>query len=361
MKQKLLFKAFISASIMTLGTLGVCQMSYADQDTQNLIAGYGTSQSSQQALVAAPSDTLVGPEGWAQALYTPTPTNPLTITQTQQALATYFAVNQNATSSSALADNIINNTATFGPSNAPIPSTSSLYAGCANNAVFQGGSGLTNCLNNQQNQAFANVDLDSLIAPLVYQSNQSQAASSFIKALATLNSPMPILDLNKYASANKTTVSALVNNNNDVIQYLADLRAYAATQAVGLSNLNQMYAERQPTNVSQSSNPQLYQALNAIGMPNASQLQVENYMATRRITNQGWVASLSNDGPAALMRQMVILLAENLTESYNNHMALERLNATMTALELEQAAALRTAVQNDINTVRTSAPGSSNQ
>lgn len=354
MKQKLFFKAFISASIMTFGTLGIFQMSYADLDTQNLIAGYGTSQNSQQALVAAPSDTLVGPEGWAQALYTPTPTNPLAISQTEQALASFFAVNQNATSSSALADNIINNVATFGPANTPIPSTSSLYAGCA-------GSSMTNCLSNQQNQAFANVDLNSLIGPLVYQTNQSQTATGFIKALATLNSPLPILDLNKFASANKTTVSALVNNNNDVIQYLSDLRAYAAVQAVGLSNLNQMYAERQPTNVSQSSNPQLYQALNAIGMPNASQLQVENYMATRRITNQGWVASLSNDGPAALMRQMVILLAENLTESYNNHMDLERLNATMTALELEQASVLRTAVQTDLNTVRSNQGGSSNQ
>ena len=116
-----------------------------------------------------------------------------------------------------------------------------------------------------------------------------------------------------------------------------------------------MYAERQPTNVSQSSNPQLYQALNAIGMPNASQLQVENYMATRRITNQGWVASLSNDGPAALMRQMVILLAENLSESYTNHMAIERLNATMTALELQQAVALRSSVQQDINNIKNNA------
>jgi hypothetical protein len=82
-------------------------------------------------------------------------------------------------------------------------------------------------------------------------------------------------------------------------------------------------------------------------MPNASQLQVENYMTSRRIIDPQWVANLSKDGPAALLRQMVVLLAENLTESYNNRLATERLTATMSLLALEQTNALQQQLQQD--------------
>jgi hypothetical protein len=317
-------------------------------DIKNLIAGYGTSKNSQKALVAAPSDTLIVPEGNVQALYLPTPTNPLAITQTLQSLTSYFTAYPRQTAAS---NNMNNDNATFGSASIALPSLSNLYTNCAQNSSnLPPGQTQNNGIGCPQGpiaSAFTNVDLNSLLGPLVYQGGQAQAATNFIQAASNMAKPLKLVDLNKLAANNNTTVAAMETSNPHVIQYVNDLKNYVAIQAAAVSNLYQLYAERVPTSVSAKSNPSLYQALNAIGMPNASQLQVENYMTSRRIIDPQWVANLSKDGPAALLRQMVVLLAENLTESYNNRLATERLTATMSLLALEQTNALQQQLQQD--------------
>lgn len=323
----------------------------ADPDTKLLIGGYGPSEVAWKQLNALPADKRAIPAGNAQALYLPSPTNPLAITLTLQQLSNFFNLNPGAPISIAdIIVNAVNNIASFGESTAPLPVTTGLYATCTGNAASEGGN-FTGCLQKQQAPTFANVDLNSLVGPLVYQKGQDKAAGNFITAIATLNVPLTLVNLPKVASTGKTDVATLTTSNKDVVKYINELRLYAAMQAIGLSNLNQFYAERMPSKVTETANKPLFKALNALGMPNASQLQVENYMATRRITDPDWVNSLAQDSPAALMRQMVILLAENLAELYNNRMTSERMTATLTAMELGQAANLRIQLEQDINTI----------
>ena len=313
-------------------------------EIKKLIAGYGTSDTALKALTAAPTDTLVVPEGLTQSLYAKTPTNPLATTQTQQAMANYYALNPDAKNSDEILANIINNTVTFGEANAPIPTAAGLYASCTASIITGGSAGLSNCLLEKQTPPFANVDLNSLVGPLIYKNGQEKTAANFINAAIGASYPLTPTDLNRIATRKKVAVNVLGKTDPDVAKYLVAIRSYATLQSVALSNLYQLYAERMPSKVDESTNKELFDALNAIKMPNASQLQVENYMATRRITDPQWVASLTKDTPAALLRQIVILMAENLAESYNNRLTSERLLATMSILDLSQAATIRSTV-----------------
>lgn len=335
--------------------LGYASFLWADKATEYLIGGYGVAKFAQEQLAAPPADTLVVPEGVSQLLYSTTPTNPLAITQTQQGLAGFFTLNGIPINQNNIINNIINNTLAFGQPNSPVPTTTGLYASCG--ATVAGGSGdMAGCLRQKIAPPFANVDLNALLGPLIYKENADKTAISYINSAASLNYPLKMLDLNRMAIAKKVDVSTFINYNDDVKKYLTHLKAYAAAQATGVSNLYQFFAERVPSQVTEESNKELYKALNSLGMPNASQLQVENYMATRRITDPTWVASLSQDSPAALLRQIAILLAENLAESYNSRLATERLTATLSILSLQQAASTRILIEQEGNRLQQQQP-----
>jgi len=325
------------ASALTVGLLCFVSGSYADQDTQNLIGGYGESQNAITALTAQPNDSATtASQDNAQALYLPSPTNPFGTEKTQTELFTFFAPANQLKPDQQLA----NNQVTFGPPGTLPPGATNFY---------QPGS-QANQDKLKQSTPFTNVDLNSLVGPLVYQQDeQKQSAKNFISAIGNLNNPFPVVDLVSLAANQNppVDVTALTQANPTVTKYLNELRAYAAMQSIGLSNLYQLYAERVPSNVDAQQNPQLASALAAIGMPNASQLQLENYMATRRLTDPNWIASLSKDSPAALLRQIAILMAENLAESYNNRLATERLTATMSALVLQQGMQTRPLLEQD--------------
>lgn len=324
----------------------------ADKDTQALIGGYGTADFAQKQLAAPPADPNIVPVGIAQTLYSTTPTNPLAIMLTQQNLAGYFTINGTPPDQNTVINNIINNVATFGSAGTSIPSTAGIYASCGTSVMTGESSSVNDCVKQKLSPPFINVDLNSLIGPLVYQGqDQDQAAINFISAASVLNNPFPLIDLNKMASDNNTDLPTLLTNNTDVAKYVNDLKAFASMQAVGLSNFYQLYAERTPNKVTQQSNPDLFNALNALNMPKASALQLENYMATRRISDPNWVASLANDSPAALLRQIVVLLAENLFETYNNRLTNERVLSSLTAIQLQQTANLRTLIEQDANKV----------
>ncbi len=346
-------KTFLLTLFYCLTTVFYSSLAVADSDTKKLIAGYGSSEPSLNALAAKPNDALVVPEGNAQALFIRTPGNPLGTSQTEQKLADFFALTPGATSADDIITNIINHTLLFGAGATSIPTTASLYAGCSTSLITGGGNGLSSCLLEKQAPPLANVDINTLISPLVFQKGQEKTAENFISAVAGLSNPYTPIDLNKIAERQNTDVKTLTAHNPQVIQYLALVRAYAAVQSVGLGNLYQLYAERMPSKVDPATDKDLAAALSAIDMPNASQLQVENYMATRRILDPQWVSGLIKDSPAALLRQIVILLAENLAESYNNRLASERILATMSVLDLQQAAMMRTLVLdqagNDLN------------
>ena len=136
--------------------------------------------------------------------------------------------------------------------------------------------------------------------------------------------------------------------------YLASLRSYLATQTMALSNLYQLYAERQPIDPSKA-DPAVRSLLATLSGQTSgpiSLLKLENIMTTRRILDKNWYKNdLINENPATLQRQQVELLAENLSESYQIRMTLERLLATMSVLVLEFNGQVRTQLQTQIQSI----------
>lgn len=318
--------------------------SLADRDTKNLIGGYGASEAGLDALVHRPNDgPLIISQDNAQLLYVPFPTNPLNIEQTLTSLSQFFVLTTNDPDQA-----LESNKASFGPPGTPPPAQANYFKPGEQAPTV-------NDKKKQQMAPFANIDVNSVLGPLVYDKDQKQTAENFINSASSLGSPLNIVDLVDQANKSKTKTTAAslsAVQNTQLARYLTSLRIYAAMQSVGLSNLYQFYAERLPSNVpDDDKNKALVMGLQGINLPNASQLQVENYMATRRLTDPQWVASLSNDSPAALLRQIAILMAENLLESYNNRMATERLTVTMSMIELQQTATLRTLLESQINSI----------
>lgn len=206
---------------------------------------------------------------------------------------------------------------------------------------------------NQLLGVFPSYDLNSLIGPVAYSSQQAQTAKGFINNVAQANTAVPVPDF-ATAFANKS-ISSTVFERPDVQKFLSDLRFYLAIRTAALGNFYQMYADRTPTPLSGTSAKNLGLSGDVMSslsqqqlVPQASALQVEQYMANRRLADPQWYLNLSGDSPAALQRQMVILLAENLAEQYKVRMSLERLNATMSMLLLQQTYTQRALLQSQV-------------
>ncbi|WP_010597352.1 hypothetical protein [Rickettsiella massiliensis] len=142
-------------------------------------------------------------------------------------------------------------------------------------------------------------------------------------------------------------------NQKDIQDYLATLRNYLAVQAVALGNLSQLYAERQEISDKQLSQlpKTTADAVETFKKTNPgpiSALKLENFMATRRILDNNWYTNLQKENPATLQREQTQLLAENLAQSYQMRMTLERLLATMSVLVLELNAQTRGQLQGQI-------------
>src|SRR5690606_20968040 len=71
------------------------------------------------------------------------------------------------------------------------------------------------------------------------------------------------------------------------------------------------------------------------GYPNASPLQVEDYLAKKRIMNPNWYASIEAASPTTVLREMLYVMAEMRFELYQQRMQNELVLATLSALQLQ--------------------------
>lgn len=301
-----ILKSILSIS---LATLSFCSLSsYADSSSNlsvdSLVAGYGKIAIAAKFMNKAPAnDDLTIAINNAQATYLLFPTSPLVSPLTQQLLR-----------QSANLEDKSNNIIAF---------------------TWNPGS-KTN--SDVEKNPLQSIDINSLLQPLSYNGVQAIEAKNVINALSSKLAPFNTVNFNQLVAnlhGNKTSNLSVKLNEKPIKQYLANLRSYLATQSIALSNLYQLYAERQPLN------PNDPLVKNTIGkLPNEikepSLLKLENFMATRRILNKDWYKNdLISEDPTSLQRQQVELLAENLAESYHTRMTLERLLATMSVLVLE--------------------------
>lgn len=326
-------KSIIKTTVLsiTLATLGVStpMLSYADtpapadSGVQNLVAGFGSAAIQSKLMNTAPEgNDITTFTGNAQGAYLPSPNSPLV---------------------GPLTKNLLGQLANLGKDN-------------ANDALSFTWNPTSKADPKLDKEPIKSVDVNSLLQPMTYNATEATQAKNVIDALSGALVPLNTVNFNQLVAnltGNKDTNLKATLNEKQTQEYLASLRSYIATQTVALGNLYQLYAERQVIDTSGLS-PQLKNALNVVSGQTkgpVSSLQVENYMATRRILDKSWYDNLIKENPATLQREQVQLLAENLAESYQTRMTTERLLATMSVLVLELNQQIRVQLQNQIQTI----------
>ena len=318
---------------ISLAVASLCSMpSYADigpiptpnlteRSVDNLIAGYGSTAIAKNQMNTAPiGDDLTIPINNAQATYLLSPglVGPLT----QQLLSQLANLKDNN-------NNII--AFTWAPN--------------------------TKSNRDIEKNPLKSIDINSLLQPISYNETEASEANNVINALGGSLAPLNTINFNQLLAnltGDKATNLKAKLQEKQIQEYLALLRAYLATQTVALSNLYQLYAERQAIDPD-TADPALRSALRAVASQTQgplSRLKLENFMATRRILDKNWYKNdLLNENPATLQRQQVELLAENLAESYQTRMTLERLLATMSVLVLELNGQARTQLEHQVQSI----------
>ncbi|WP_342227304.1 hypothetical protein [Rickettsiella endosymbiont of Rhagonycha lignosa] len=210
---------------------------------------------------------------------------------------------------------------------------------------------------NLEKNPLSSIDINSLLQPISYNDTEAAAAKNVINALSGSLMPINTINFNQLVanlSGDKENNLKYELQKKQTQAYLASLRSYLATQTMALSNLYQLYAERQPIDPSKA-DPAVRSSLATLSGQTSgpiSLLKLENIMTTRRILDKNWYKNdLINENPATLQRQQVELLAENLSESYQIRMTLERLLATMSVLVLEFNGQIRTQLQTQIQSI----------
>lgn len=325
----------------------------SNPNIDNLIAGYGVNHQSNPTdkfnVFAPPSYPLIPATGIAQGYFLKHPILPSASQDSKSLLSTIFT-----TQSDDATEKVLNAILIFNPS---IPVITAPVMALTSKCPTNDGNSLNStdpaCVQAKMNLAYANIDAANLLGPLTFQTSaQAQAAKNFITALTESANPLPLYNFPAEAKSSNKDLQVLLNEKKE---YLTSVRAFAAAQAFAINNLSQAYAERKPIDmIYLKDHPEQIQAIMELqksapevfknGLP--SPLQLENYMATRRITDPRWYASLVNDTPASLQRQQIMLMAENLAEAHKTRLAIERLNATMSVMILQFSSQNRTVLKN---------------
>lgn len=180
-----------------------------------------------------------------------------------------------------------------------------------------------------------NLNMDSLMRPTQYDKEQQINARNFIRFITGLASPPPALNFGKLDAKERDAIL----QNTKVQQYLLALRTLTAMSSVGMSNLYSLYAERVPLKMD-NPNPQDSQK-----QIEKSALQMQQEMASRRLRDATWYAKMEAAAPATIEREMLYLLAEIRFELFQNRMVNERLLATQSVQQIQNASATPAVMQ----------------
>lgn len=208
------------------------------------------------------------------------------------------------------------------------------------------------------------LSFDSVIAPMTYQKNpdnnkstsaasaQELAATTFIQYVSGLVNPMRTANFDKmvlpsdgkYSSKESYLID--LQKKPEVRDYLAALRNYTAQLSVGISNFYYLYHERMPISdpdtldlakAIMSKSTSVTPAVNPAPTNDVSPLEVMQYIATSRVGNDKWYEAVQNAAPATLLRESLFILAEIPPMLFQLHLDLERILATMSAMQIQQA------------------------
>jgi hypothetical protein len=183
-------------------------------------------------------------------------------------------------------------------------------------------------------QGDADFNMGSLIAPTAYDQNGQYTADYFNKFMAYINTPLTTINWNSLSTSQKNDVLGDANGQ----KYRTTLRSLVAARSVAMDNLYNIYSERLPVaNLGTQT-----------GIPNtqdASPLQVQEYVATRRTNSQDWYNDMAQASPATVQREQLFVLAEMERQLYQLHRDNERIIATLSAIELLDTASTKYNIQ----------------
>lgn len=336
----------------------------ADQDTQKLVGGFGTtwytSTDPRLSMSAKPDDKLWTATGNAQTFYLQNPTLPTVSDLTREILGHTFVSSFDSKSKEQRDQDEQNIQLSFKST------LNSCPPALPNSPISFLQNKICNALNQKPSDGFKNIDLNSVIKPLSYNPEEKQFAESAILGLAGTVNPKEIVNFAKLPNLKDDPKK--INDylkRSDVQEYLSLLRNMVAIQSIAIGNLYQLYKERDPIDLDKADANTKNAILaiinekqngkNPLGTDKPSALQLENFMATRRITNENWYESLAKDNPAALQRQTIALQAENLAELYHLRMTMERLLATQSAMLLQNNLQAQAILQEKVKAIQNQA------
>jgi intracellular multiplication protein IcmX len=211
-------------------------------------------------------------------------------------------------------------------------------------------------------------NVDALMLPQSYNTEaQKKAANNFITYLSQnyklLNSSL-INALNSSSLKNDAKKLQSLKGTIQFQNYLVNNRSKIAAASIPLSNFYHMYSER--ANLKdiidkmeaggQTVNPAIKDVVNTLASKNInSLLELQNYVANHRVTDQKWRQKMASASPATVQRETLFVLAEIESQLQRMHLDNERLLATVSGaqLQLTQATAgqdsTTTALQDYVN------------
>lgn len=219
-------------------------------------------------------------------------------------------------------------------------------------------------------------NFNSLFSPSGYTANQKKAAKNYIEYLTKRYQPLITgvnfdklkSKLNQLKSRPNELAEALHNfmNTDAFKQYQLSIRSITASRSLGLSNFNDLIAERSPIETS-SPNDSLRTLSKAIGLQPtyhgtfynptlkkyvyASPLQISNYTANRRVNSSQWYSAMATASPATVQRETLYVLAEIESQMHQAHLDRERLLATLTAMQMASSDTGQLMLQTQANAV----------
>lgn len=224
---------------------------------------------------------------------------------------------------------------------ASIPASDTLYVPSSVWSL-SGNSNNPNLAAGNNNFSFA-----TFFSPISYATGlQQMYASNYIKFLADEAQPISNLNIGGLSTDQLKQLQSETSFQN----YQVSLRALIAQQSIAYSNLYHLYAERLPQQGLGTSVGMVDNQGNKI--TNASPLQVEQYIATRRADNPSWYQKMSTASSTTLLREIAMELAEIEKQQYQLHMDNERSLAAISTIELQSTFNEVSNVQEDITSLQ---------
>gem|GEM_PF-4036906 len=171
--------------------------------------------------------------------------------------------------------------------------------------------------------------ISSLLNQTGLKNSDANTARAFILYLSGQTDPVSPIPQNLEKSAPE-----------EVEAFNGLVAVYAAAQSTGLNVLNYLLQERIIPSTGNSGfadalSNQLYNQTTGLNPATPmSPLQLDEYMATRRVANGQWYQATQNATPGQLSRENLNLLAEIRYEMYEQRLQMEQMNATMAVLQL---------------------------